>query len=667
MSEFKTFKIAVDTQLASMAAMGLFSTNVSKDDLWDTYIASFPEGTNPIYRERTEHDCSCCKQFIRAAGNTVTILNNELISIWDVEIGGTYQVVADALSALVKSQPIDTVFLSKEKHLGTDHNHEMIDGNSKRWDHFHYELPAKYVIQGESIGTKRGDFNTSKSVFQRALTEITVDAVSTVLELIEQNSLYRGAEHKATVQKFLQQKQYFNRIPAGEQDNYCWAMTNDYRDIARIRNSSIGTLLTDISEGMELDQAVKSFETKVAPENYKRPTALITKGMIDKAQAKVAELGMEDSLARRHAVVDDLTINNVIYADRSAKQAMNVFDELAEAIPDKVKNLDKVDEVSITDFIHNILPKADSIELLFENRHENNLMSLVAPVNADAPNMLKWGNNFSWAYNGDIADSIKDRVKKAGGSVTGDLRCSLAWFNRDDLDIHVKEPCGNRIHFSAMKNHVTGGNLDVDMNAGSCSPNPVENITWPDKAKMREGVYELLVHNYTKRSADNPGFDMEIEFGGTIHSFHYDKAVKSKEHVVVAQFKYTHAAGIEFIKSIPSSKASKEVYEVQSEKFQKVTLVMNSPNHWDGEETGNKHYFFIMDKCKNDQRVRGFFNEFLKNELHEHRKVFEVLGAKMKAEPSDDQLSGLGFSSTQRNHAYFKVTGSFARTVKVTF
>jgi hypothetical protein len=39
----------------------------------------------------------------------------------------------------------------------------------------------------------------------------------------------------------------------------------------------------------------------------------------------------------------------------------------------------------------------------------------------------------------------------------------------------------------------------------------------------------------------------------------------------------------------------------------------------------------------------------------------------MKAEESDTQLSGLGFSSTQRNHVYARVTGEFARTVKITF
>ena len=96
-------------------------------------------------------------------------------------------------------------------------------------------------------------------------------------------------------------------------------------------------------------------------------------------------------------------------------------------------------------------------------------------------------------------------------------------------------------------------------------------------------------------------------------------------------------------------------------------MIMKSPNHWDDKGVGNKHYFFMLEDCKNEGAARGFFNEFLKEEMNEHRKVFEVLGSKMKVERTDNQLSGVGFSSTQKNSIICKVSGSFARTVKVNF
>jgi hypothetical protein len=81
---FNVFKQAVATQFAKMVKSPLFVTAITGDDLWTTYLAAFPEGTNPIYRERTEHDCSCCKQFIRNIGNVVTIQDGKLVSIWDI-------------------------------------------------------------------------------------------------------------------------------------------------------------------------------------------------------------------------------------------------------------------------------------------------------------------------------------------------------------------------------------------------------------------------------------------------------------------------------------------------------------------------------------------------------------------------------------------------------
>ena len=57
----------------------------------------------------------------------------------------------------------------------------------------------------------------------------------------------------------------------------------------RIRNTAIGTLLTDLSDGTPLEIAVKAFEAKVAPTNYKRTTALITPGMVKEAMKTIAE------------------------------------------------------------------------------------------------------------------------------------------------------------------------------------------------------------------------------------------------------------------------------------------------------------------------------------------------------------------------------------------
>ena len=81
---------------------------------------------------------------------------------------------------------------------------------------------------------------------------------------------------------------------------------------------------------------------------------------------------------------------------------------------------------------------------------------------------MKWDNNFSWSYSGEVTDSIKERVKAAGGNVTGDLCCRLAWDYTDDLDLFIVEPDGGKIYFGNRGTPSrNGGKLDVDANGGS--------------------------------------------------------------------------------------------------------------------------------------------------------------------------------------------------------
>ena len=667
--EFKRFKEIFQQHVASLLDNHsvLFVADADRDALWELYLDSFPEGTNGIYRERRSHDCSCCRAFIKQFGAVVAIEDNQIITIWDFDArSDTYQPVVDALAGRIKSRPIRDLFVTKDGAYGTDKNHEQRDGGDVHtWHHFRVDLPNEFVTRShKTVGSLMADARTGKEVFKRSLEEIAPDAVSTVLDLVVEKSLYRGEEWQGPLTKFKALHDEYHTLPSDRHDNYCWAKSVEVGPaMARIRNHSIGVLLQDLTTGMDVLEAVGRYEHIVAPQNYKRPKPIFTQKMIKDAQATVERLGLVDSLPRRHAHLDDITINNVLWANRDAAREMDglgVFAELAEEVTLNPRSFAHLPGIDIARFVANELPTASDMRVFLENRHEGNLVSLIAPQHPGAPSLFKWDNNFGWAYNGNVTDSMKERVKALGGDVTGVLRFSIQWNengdNRNDFDAHCIEPGGNHIFYpNNGQHHPSSGVLDVDIiNPGANVA--VENITWSRLSRMAVGVYEFFVLNYS-HNGGRSGFRAEIEFDGRIYEYDYSKELRQGEKVQVAKVRLSQDAGFEFVASLPTTTSSKQVWGLTTNQFHPVSVVTYSPNFWDDRGVGNRHYLFMLAGCVNPEQPNGFFNEYLKEELMEQKRVFAALGSKMRVEPSDTQLSGVGFNSTTRASLVVKADG----------
>lgn len=425
MRNFHEFQQAIYANFKAMATKGdLFCVEVDKDKLWARYLKSFPEGTNPVVRERTEHDCSCCKQFIRTVGNVVRIgKNGELFSVWDVDLEDeTYKVVAHAINKYVTKRPVSDYFLHYSNRIGVEKN--RAEGEGQRvitYEHFFVEVPRKnegrhLLCDKSDVDSKLGDLRSTRDVFARGLSELTVDSVETVLEIIQQNSLYRGQDYRYMVEGFLKHVKAYNKLSGATRDNYAWLHSATLpKEVARIRNTAIGTLLIDLSEGKDLEEAVRKFETSImAPQNYKRPTALVSQKMVESAKKEVEKLGLAEALSRRHAQIEDVSVKDVIFVDRDARKKMKggAFDDLPVKATSIPKSLDKVETIGIQDFLDKVVPGATKIEVMFENRLTPNLVSLIAPAREDSGRLFQWDNGFSWAYAGDFTDSVRERVKR---------------------------------------------------------------------------------------------------------------------------------------------------------------------------------------------------------------------------------------------------------------
>jgi len=693
--EFKQFKKALKKNFKELVkdTDHLFEVEVDKDVMWDLYLNSYPEGTNEVYRERREYDCSACRQFIRNMGNLVVIKDNTVHTIWDFQVESTtYQPVLDALSRFIKGHVVTDVWVNKFKNIGTDSNLEDYQGQVLTWQHMHVDIPEKFVTRSSSSEAEiRGGLRDTRNVFKRSLDEISMDSLNVVLELIQSNTLYKGTEWKTVLTQFRNFKQAYDALqPAAgvvqtvaeaaqteeRKANFAWEQSVRIGSaMGRIRNHSIGTLLVNISEGMELETAVKKYEDIVAPHNYKRTKAIFTKKQGEDAVKISKELGFEDSFGRRHATLDDITVNNILFSNKDAAKRIEggtIFDKLLNDVAVTPKQFARVEEISVEAFVANVLPTAQKLEVLLENKHAKNMVSLIAPEIKDAKTMFKWNNGFSWAYAGNITDSsMKENVKSAGGNVEGDLRFSIGWNDdeRDanDLDAHCYEPNGFKIYYGNKgRLSPTCGVLDVDIIHPKAGEPAVENITWANRNTMEKGVYTFAVHNYNNRGGRS-GFKAEIEFDGVIHSFEYTKPLRDGERVIVAEVHYD-GANFRIVERLPSSVSSKNVWGIKTNQFVPVSVMMFSPNYWDEQQgIGHKHYFFMLKDCVNPEQPNGFYNEFLQEALMPHRRAFEYLGNLAAVKEVEDQLSGVGFSSTKRNEVVVKVTGQTERVVKVKF
>jgi hypothetical protein len=698
-----SFVKVVQSQFDKMCAAGkLFRSSLTGQQVWELYINGFEKKHDPIFRdpESSTHNCNHCKNFIRRYGNIVAIDEDyNIVTMFDVDVDvpEEYISVAKSISKALKNATISEVFFETLKELtflpyeSCNKNNEKfklgIDKNVKRYtkeesekygvvkpdeiktfNHLHLFIPKQFVDMGnKSIEAIMAEYRDAKNVFQRAMETISEDTFKLVRDLINQGSLLDGATHLYKIEQILPLKIQHDGYQKSKQDNWCWV--NSYKlPFAKFKNELIGVLCSELAEGKELNDACNAWNKRVDPANYMKATAPITKKQIEEAKKFVEENGYEESFNRRFATIDDIKASEILHVNvgKGEIKSISIFDGVkSTSTRHKRSEFDGIEEVSIEKFMKDILPECSSVEAYLSNKHEGNLVSLTTANIKESTPIFKWDNNYSWTFNGNLAgkSQIKEAVKTAGGKVDGILRFSIIW-NEDgrsivDFDAHCRTPV-TEIYYLNNQDGVTLGWLDVDM----IKPLKlgVENITWQDKNQMKDGKYYFFNRNFD--GGNNSGFKAEIEIEGEIYSYEHLGNIKGDVPVATVTLKNGLFSIEHHLKEMY---LSKDLYNLQTEQFHKVNLVCLSPNHWSKNNTGNKHYFFMLDGCKCPTSIRSFHAENLIPELAQHRKVLEVLGNTTMIEPSDKQLSGLGFNATVKDELIVKLQGSFKRVIKITF
>ena len=650
--DFDIFSEEINSRLDELIKSGNPIVELDYEgSLFDIYLNNIPEEYNPVFRVNRFFDGSADRHFINRIGNLAMITPSyKLVHLWDFESETFFENSRKEMLKALKKCKIKNAFLTSFDMVGSGPNKDSKDPRIT-WTHYKYKTPSEIRCSKHDIGDKLGKLNTQYNVFKRTMEECRLEDLESVIELGKDNSIYRASEFLGSLEKWHELKTKYNKKPS---DEFLWFNVIKEGIYICYRNTVIGSLIDDLYNGVDLEKAVKSYESKVAPSNYKRPKTLVTARMVEDARAKLEEVGLLESIYRKAAKFTEIPTDKILFTSQESK-SLSVFDDLkqdAELTVKKKLDLSKAKEIKFGDFIK-LLPKVSKIGLLPNSAVNSSKVVLTNSKNENIPTPFKWDNNFAWSYiESDTADSIVKRVKEAGGVVDGDVRFSLSWDNSDDLDLSFENNYYQKIYFGDKR--TLGGRLDVDANFSEIVENPVENIYWSDINHLKDGEYRVSVNNYMLRSERNQGFKLQMEVLGEITTYSYpDNDLRS----VTTMLKIAKK-GDNIDVTYENPKLIK--HNLSGNKFIDIKNVIKSPNAWEGEAIGNEHIIFLADDVEVKFSVRGFYNEQLNSKLEEHRKVTEILGSKLKIDPvefeSPDTAKGYGISTTSNNVFYLRLT-----------
>jgi hypothetical protein len=639
----------------------IFTTNAI--DVWDVFLNSLPEEARQFY------NCNACRHFFNRYGGLVTIDDggNAESVMFGKETPKFFKKAIDNVRKLVlKNSKVNGIFLSEEYDLGYPVTGEHT--------HFYASQPRANVYRdalktaGQAMAEKREDFKT----LVNALNLYSLDTVNKALALINSDSLYGSRRVKGNAEWFKKVIEDKDHASSSEQRrNIVWvSVATAPNGFTHVRSSMIGTLLDDISEGLSANTVTRRFEDKMS--TYMRSQSTPSEMAIFEAERTVVKLGLENSLQRRYAKIEEIPSQALLWKKLSETKPTlrgsgGVFGHLTAKIEDDKVAL-PTSVMTWEKFKRTVLPNAENLEVLVDN--PNRLMGLVTASDESAPNILQWNNPFSWYYHGGVDGEIRRRVEQAGGRYeNNEIRVSLIWESYSDLDIHCITPTGRHISYSDKRDG-RGGYLDIDMNAGSGQTKaPVENIRWADNAP--QGRYRFYVHNFADRNGRENPYKVELEVNGKTYTFH---GVANGTGYTQDVFVFDYRKGQDpsfYGQSGQGQLSSNDSWSVANGEFVKVNGITTSPNQWGivpVTHAGN-HIFFLLDGVKDlsEGKGRGFFNEMLKNDLRPIRKTLELYTESTPIEGADTATAcGLGFSDENEWNLTVKVTSdNSTRVIKI--
>lgn len=360
----------------------LFEVSHDKD-LFEIFLANIPD------HRRQYYTCHCCKQFINKYGNIVYLDKN-----WNVRSAIWPSVVAEeelisaisTIKKIVESSSISSVFLSEDKKWGVPENLDPIRNHT--WTHFHLIndriFKSKNLNADQTMAEKRQDLILLRTSLEKYDLTHFIGAKS-LKDVMSGSEKIIGAIDWCID---LIQKMDGNK----NKKNILWAAAASAPPgFCHFANTVVGTVLDDIKAGHDFQTIRNKFAAKTRPEIYQRPQSPPTQGNIARAEELVKKLGIDKSLPRRFARIEDLvTIWKPSEMKELSRKEGGVFSHLLPGAKNIQGQISGQPPIKITweKFARDVMFNAYKLEYFV--RPKDLFGTLITAVNPDAPPIIQW-------------------------------------------------------------------------------------------------------------------------------------------------------------------------------------------------------------------------------------------------------------------------------------
>jgi hypothetical protein len=378
-----------------------FLADVPKNALFDAYLKSFPE------EERQHHNCTCCRKFLNKVGQMVYIDDQDdykLKSVlWDSDFVGDayFKDGIEAMRQIVEKAPIKNAMFSNNNGVYG----KKEDGG---FNHFFYQS-AGYNILHVTRSLNRGIIREKFAMMKLAVESFKIETISAAVSIFKLDPrLVMYPTMLKVLTEFLILAEAVNATKNQRKiDALIWnAVVNGMAGMIHIRSTTLGEFLFNTQHDdhtapkPDTDVAIAKFIAMTNADVYMRPTTAPSDGNKEQAEKIIEELGLADSLKRRHAHFSEIQKFFWKPSEVEVKEPEPVKRGVFAAIVSK-EDKEKAalaPEQTVTDvnnmtwslFKSKYLPNVAKFELLFRSTTRYGFGSFATEEIAGSKPILRW-------------------------------------------------------------------------------------------------------------------------------------------------------------------------------------------------------------------------------------------------------------------------------------